>query len=60
MVMTVMSCVHEQLHKRARENEKVGQEPKCVREVLGPQEDASNHKEAQTDEESARCPEAPL
>jgi hypothetical protein len=56
--MAPMSTAHEQVHERARKNEKVGQIPERVREVLGPKQDAGDDQKGRADEKSPRRPEA--
>jgi hypothetical protein len=58
--MSAVTSVHEHVHEGAGEDEQVGQEPKSVREMLGPQQDTANGQEGRADEKSTRCPERPV
>jgi hypothetical protein len=50
MLMSAMPAVHEQVQERTRENEKVGQVPERVGEVLGPEQDAGDDQKGRADE----------
>jgi hypothetical protein len=51
--VAAVPSVHEQVHERARKNEKIRQVAEGVREVLGPHQNERDDEERRADQESA-------